>query len=59
MTRRIVLNGLPPGIRGPHMDSSGPCNNPRCRACDPVRDQLQRWARRRLRHQERKGKVRP
>jgi len=52
------INGLPPGIHGPHMDSPGPCNNPSCRACDPMRDKLREWAERRMRHLSRKAKVR-
>jgi len=56
--RTLLIDGLPRGIVGPHLDRPGPCNDPGCRLCDAVRAQLRQWAERRVKHLERKGLVR-
>lgn len=58
MMKKHVFHGMPPGLRGPHVDSEGPCNDQACRKCDPVRLQMRTWAERKMRHQERKGLIR-
>jgi hypothetical protein len=59
MTKRpILLQGMPAGMRGPHVDSVGPCNDTRCRKCDPVRAQMRRWAEKKVRVVERRRMLR-
>ena len=55
---KALFNGLPRGIRGPHLDREGPCNDPACRKCDAVRARLRQWAERRIDHEVRRRLIR-
>lgn len=53
-----LVNGLPPGIRGPHIDREGPCNDPKCHKCDETRDALFVWGMRQMKKLARRELVR-